>query len=71
MSRISLLLVPLALIGILPATAAEGPCVTCHRQETPFIVQDWENSRHQGMEVGCATCHGDEHTSATDTGRFS
>ena len=69
MSRISLLFVSLAFIGILPAAAAEDPCVTCHRQETPFIVQDWENSRHQGMEVGCATCHGDEHTSAADTAK--
>ena len=69
MSRISLLFVSLAFIGILPAAAAEDPCVTCHRQETPFIVQDWENSRHQGMEVGCATCHGDEHSSAADTAK--
>ncbi|MHB2156232.1 multiheme c-type cytochrome [Calditrichota bacterium GD2] len=45
---------------------AEQTCVTCHQNITPGIVTDWEISKHSKNEVGCATCHGDGHSSASD-----
>ncbi|MEW6072983.1 MAG: multiheme c-type cytochrome [Planctomycetota bacterium] len=54
--------------------AAEGApasdaCIDCHREITPNIVADWEESAHEREEVGCATCHGEEHTSADDVAK--
>jgi hypothetical protein len=51
------------------ASAADDACVTCHRKVTPNIVLDWQSSRHHGAEIGCATCHGDGHSSAADVAR--
>ena len=42
------------------------PCVTCHKKATPQIVSDWQLSAHSKNQVDCASCHGDEHTSARD-----
>lgn len=41
-------------------------CIECHRQVTPNIVTDWQLSKHSANDVDCSTCHGDQHTSATD-----
>jgi len=56
----------LTLLLSVPAPAADDPCVACHSEITPGIVLDWQNSLHHGAEVGCATCHGDGHSSAAD-----
>jgi hydroxylamine dehydrogenase len=48
------------------APAAADGCVTCHKKVTPGIVSDWQLSRHAAKEVGCATCHGDQHKSEHD-----
>jgi hypothetical protein len=32
-------------------------CVECHRQKTPGIHKDWQNSVHAKVNVGCAKCH--------------
>jgi len=44
-------------------------CVGCHEKTTPRIVSDWKISKHDENYVDCATCHGDQHTSANDTDR--
>lgn len=48
-----------------PATK-RNVCVECHSKQTPGVVSDWKISRHAKLGVGCETCHGDRHKSATD-----
>ncbi len=48
------------------AEAQEKACITCHKSITPNIVSDWQASKHSPNGVGCATCHGSDHNSATD-----
>ena len=45
-------------------------CVTCHLEETPGLVADWEASKHSGVGVGCTTCHGEGEHDAYDMGRI-
>jgi len=71
MSRRSLLLTAVTLAALsvcLPRQLAAqgGVCVECHEQITPGIVGDWELSKHGGAGVGCAVCHGGQHTTAQD-----
>jgi hydroxylamine dehydrogenase len=49
------------------ATAAQ--CIDCHSKVTPNIVSDWKLSKHSGVEVSCVTCHGDQHSSASDVAK--
>jgi hydroxylamine dehydrogenase len=44
-------------------------CIDCHSKVTPNIVSDWKLSKHSGVEVTCETCHGNEHTSASDVAK--
>ena len=32
-------------------------CVSCHREKTPGIYQQWGRSKHFGANVGCYECH--------------
>jgi hydroxylamine dehydrogenase len=48
------------------AIVAQTSCVDCHRNLNPGIVTDWEASRHGQVGVGCAVCHGSDHSSASD-----
>jgi nitrate/TMAO reductase-like tetraheme cytochrome c subunit len=52
----------------LPAQSGSN-CVDCHTTITPSIVADWKLSKHSAAEVTCVTCHGDQHTSATDVAK--
>jgi hydroxylamine dehydrogenase len=59
------------LIGIMAFLALTGvafaePCEVCHQKITPNIVSDWKLSKHSTSDVGCETCHGTEHKSASD-----
>jgi len=47
-------------------TVAQTDCADCHRNLNPGIVTDWEASRHGQVGVGCAVCHGSDHSSAGD-----
>ncbi|MCH7639734.1 MAG: nitrate reductase [Bacteroidetes bacterium] len=38
--------------------AATGRCATCHREETPAIVVEYEKSRHASVGTSCLDCHG-------------
>ena len=64
--RVSILAVSLFLLLALPALAAENDCVTCHTEQTPNIVTDWKLSGHHEAGIGCADCHGGDHSSADD-----
>ncbi|HDQ00728.1 MAG TPA: cytochrome C [bacterium] len=41
-------------------------CQECHQKNTPFIVSDWQLSKHSQNGVDCSTCHGDSHQDAYD-----
>jgi len=32
-------------------------CITCHKQSTPSLFQQWGESKHYGANVGCYECH--------------
>jgi len=32
-------------------------CVSCHKETTPVIVKQWDDSRHKNKSVGCYECH--------------
>ncbi len=40
-----------------PEVVAGQTCVGCHRQKTPAIVAEWENSAHGRLGVDCYKCH--------------
>ncbi len=46
-------------------------CIECHKKITPNIVSDWQLSKHSENEVGCAVCHGEDHTSADDVAKVN
>jgi len=41
-------------------------CIGCHKDVTPAVVDDWQNSKHSENSIMCDTCHGDRHRSASD-----
>jgi hydroxylamine dehydrogenase len=63
---LSLLFPVLAVRPIAAQTATSAQCLDCHSKLTPNIVSDWKLSKHSGVEVTCVTCHGDQHSSASD-----
>lgn len=65
------LLLPSLSLSIIGQTATPAQCVECHSKVTPNIVSDWKLSKHSGAEIGCVTCHGDQHTSASDVAKES
>ncbi len=52
-------------LALAPMVRAQE-CVECHTEVTPRLVTDWQLSAHSEVDVGCADCHGAEHTSADD-----
>jgi len=70
--RTLLLLLALTMLVCGGALADDGKdCIKCHKNETPNIVLDWENSAHGKAKdkVTCVDCHGGEdHRSAVDVG---
>ncbi|HZQ95101.1 MAG TPA: multiheme c-type cytochrome [Candidatus Sulfotelmatobacter sp.] len=57
------------LLACIPLMASTPDCVDCHSKVTPNIVSDWKLSKHSAAEIGCASCHGDQHTSANDVAK--
>ena len=45
-------------------TILAGPksCLDCHTDATPTLVTAWKESRHAAHDVGCADCHGKDHS---------
>jgi hydroxylamine dehydrogenase len=59
-----------AVTAMIPAVGfAASACVDCHKNTTPNIVTDWQISKHGQAGFDCATCHGDQHMSATDVAK--
>lgn len=52
-----------------PNKVRMSTCATCHAKETPNIVSDWKLSKHSGVDVDCADCHGSAHKSAADASK--
>src|SRR5512137_2091143 len=44
-------------------------CIECHARSTPGVVSDWRLSRHATASVGCDSCHGTAHGTATDASK--
>jgi len=68
------LLLLIALFSVAPSTLAQqssaaSQCIDCHSKVTPNIVSDWKLSKHSQLEVTCVSCHGDQHTSASDVAK--
>ncbi len=36
---------------------ASATCVSCHRERSPALYQQWGKSKHFGANVGCYECH--------------
>ncbi|RME03330.1 MAG: cytochrome C, partial [Deltaproteobacteria bacterium] len=59
-----------SLLGAEPATPPqEEGCIGCHTKVTPGIVKDWKLSKHAENDIECDSCHGDQHTNATDVAK--
>ena len=43
-----------------PEKMGKTKCIDCHKDTTPDVVKQWENSAHGFTGVGCGICHGDE-----------
>ncbi|MEW6156666.1 MAG: multiheme c-type cytochrome [Verrucomicrobiota bacterium] len=41
--------------------AAES-CIDCHTASSPALVRAWKHSAHAARNVGCADCHGSNHS---------
>ncbi len=63
-SLIGFCLAIVCFMALAPADAvAQGQdCITCHEQQSPGIVAQWNDSKHSEAGVSCADCHqaGDE-----------
>jgi hypothetical protein len=55
-----------ALFMLLAVSVSADECVDCHSTITPGAVNDWKLSKHFENEIGCASCHGEDHKTADD-----
>ena len=39
------------------AFAQEENCLSCHEQQSPMVVEQWQESKHGKEEVMCMDCH--------------
>lgn len=66
---------PLIMLFLLlvPSTvfAAESTCISCHKQITPRIVQDFRAGKMGQAGLDCSTCHGTGHQSEKDIDKVS
>jgi hypothetical protein len=69
LASLPILSVALSPHPLVAQTATAAQCVDCHSKTTPNIVSDWKLSKHSGVEVTCVSCHGDQHTSASDVAK--
>ncbi len=68
MSRLLAISIAILLFAFL---ATAKTCVECHATKTPQIVTDWKLSKHAQNSIGCDTCHGGGHTTATDVAKVN
>jgi hypothetical protein len=58
----ALMIVAMTLLVAAAAVAAEestvdGTCLTCHKEQSPGLYQQWYNSEHSRHDVTCLSCH--------------
>lgn len=71
--RSLIVLLVAALVGSLHATTKSSAkvrnediqeknekCITCHMKQNRALTKQWEDSAHEGADVGCYTCHAAE-----------
>lgn len=47
-------------------------CLDCHASSNPGLLEQWQSSAHFKKDVGCADCHGSDHSKIfTSRGRVS
>lgn len=49
-------------LGALRLSAAQLTCLECHEKAEFKMVEAWRHSKHAEAGVGCADCHGDDHS---------
>ncbi len=49
-----------------PVLADDSECVTCHMDETPGIVNQWQSGAMGSSGMDCSACHGSAHMDETD-----
>jgi hydroxylamine dehydrogenase len=54
---------------VVSASISSKTCIECQTKNMPDVVSDWMEAGHYRQGVGCAECHGTEHTSATDSSK--
>jgi hydroxylamine dehydrogenase len=67
MFLLSLIVIVVTISNTATVTATEE-CILCHESVTPETVDQWEQSRHSEVGVGCFDCH---EASASDPSAFS
>jgi len=50
-------------------TAYGQKCVECHKEVTPYIVSDWQSSKHSENEISCSVCHSERHKDPYDVAK--
>ena len=45
------------LSGFTNLSRESATCMSCHREKTPGIYDQWGHSKHFGANVGCFECH--------------
>ena len=67
---VACLVLSLSFAAFTPASTAtaqdESDCITCHREESPGVVDQWLSSLMSTQGLDCATCHGGQHVTDTD-----
>lgn len=65
------IIISITLSVLLNFVSLTANCINCHKSITPNIVSDWQLSKHFKNDVGCETCHGSEHNSASNVNKVS
>ena len=55
-------ILPMSLHGASATGVEPQSCLDCHGNFSPKIIAAWENSKHAAHNVGCADCHGKNHS---------
>ncbi len=56
----------ISICSVCAVVHAADNCVDCHVSVTPKAVSDWRASSHGKKGIGCDSCHGKKHKSASD-----
>ena len=57
---------PTAVEAVAAGAQRSDLCLDCHREVTPNLVRDFEQSAMYAAGLSCASCHGSEHTTPED-----